>query len=213
MTLSRQLIQEKYKNKINHALKAWFLIISTPLICLYTNFNKFDIILPLTRINEKITAPELRVIDETGANLGILSSQEALKLAKEKGQDLIEIAPTAQPPVVKIMSFDKYRYQEEKKLKKQKAQQKSQELKQVRISARAAKHDLEIKAKKVNEFLEEGHLVQIQLTLRGREKANKGWAREKMDEFLKIIIPEHKIIMEPRFAGRGLTVQIAKKTI
>jgi len=165
----------------------------------------------LTKINEKITAPELRVIDETGANLGVLSLSEALKLAQEKRLDLIEIAPTAKPPVAKIMSFDKYRYQEEKKIKKQKAQQKNQELKRVRISGRAARHDLEIKAKKLNEFLEKGHIVEIQLTLRGREKAHKGWAKEKLMEFLKIINPEHKVIMEPRYSGRGFNIQIIKK--
>ncbi len=152
----------------------------------------------------------MRVIDEAGANLGVLPLQEALKLAKEKGLDLIEIAPTAKPPVAKIMSFDKFRYQEEKKLKKQRAQQKTQELKQVRISGRAARHDLEIKARKVNEFLKEGCVVEIQLTLRGREKAHKDWAKEKLAGFLKIIMPEHKVIMEPRFWAKGLNMQIVK---
>lgn len=153
----------------------------------------------------------MRVIDEAGANLGVLLLSKALELAKEKGLDLIEIAPTAKPPVAKIMSFDKYRYQEEKKLKKQRAQQKTQELKQVRISGRAASHDLEIKANKVNEFLKEGNVVEIHLMLRGREKAHKNWAKEKLMEFLKIIDPEHKIIMEPRYSGRGFNVQVVKK--
>ena len=152
----------------------------------------------------------MRVIDEAGANLGVLSREEALKAAQKKGLDLIEIAPTAQPPVAKIMSYDKFRYQEEKKEKKQKAQQKSQELKQVRISVRAAKHDLEIKAGLVNKFLDQGHVVEIQLMLRGREKANKGWAREKLEEFLKTITPEHKIIMEPKYFGKGFNVQVIK---
>jgi translation initiation factor IF-3 len=165
----------------------------------------------LNKINEKITAPELRIIDETGANIGILPLQEALQLAREKGLDLIEIVPNAKPPVAKIMSFDKFRYQEEKKLKKQKAQQKTQELKQVRISARAAEHDLQIKAEKVNEFLEEGHIVEIQLVLRGREKANKDWAKQKLYDFLKIITPEHKVLLEPKYGGRGFNAQVAKK--
>jgi translation initiation factor IF-3 len=166
----------------------------------------------LIRINEKITAPEGRIIDETGANLGVLSTQEALKLAKEKELDLIEIAPTAKPPVMKIMSFDKYRYQEEKKLKKQKAQQKRNELKQVRISARAAKHDLEIKAAKVNEFLEEGNIVEIHLVMRGREKANKEWAKQKLLDFVnKMVNPEHKVILEPKYGFKGFNMKISKK--
>ncbi len=165
----------------------------------------------MARINEKITAQELRVIDEAGENLGLLSLQAALQRAKERGLDLIEISPNANPPVAKIMSFDKYRYQEEKKLKKQKAQQKTQELKQVRISARAAEHDLAVKAKKVNEFLEDGNPVEIQLIMRGREKANKDWAKQKLLDFLKIIDQNHKVLLEPKYGGRGFNVQIAKK--
>lgn len=165
----------------------------------------------MVKINEKITAPELRVIDEAGANLGILSPQEALKLAKERGLDLIEIAPTAKPPVAKIMSYDKYRYQETKKLKKQRAQQKIQELKRVRISARAAEHDLLIKANLVNKFLNAGDIVEIQLVLRGREKANKDWARKKLIDFLTIIIPEHKVLLEPKYGMRGFNMQVVKK--
>jgi len=153
----------------------------------------------------------LRVIGEAGENIGVLPLAEALKLAKEKGLDLIEIAATAKPPVAKIMSYDKYRYQEEKKLKKQKAGQKIQELKMVRISARAAEHDLQIKADKVDEFLSEGHIVEIQLMLRGREKANKDWAKQKLFEFLKMISPEHKVLLEPKYGGRGFNAQVVKK--
>ena len=153
----------------------------------------------------------MRVIDEEGNNLGALSRQDALNLAQDKGLDLIEISPNANPPVAKIMSFDKYRYQEEKKLKKQRAQQKGQELKQVRISARAAEHDLQVKAKKVNEFLKGGHNVEIQLFLRGREKANKDWAKQKLLDFLKVIDPEHKVLLEPKYSGRGFNMQITKK--
>ena len=165
----------------------------------------------MVKINEKITAPELRVIDEAGENLGVLPLAEALKMAKEKGLDLIEIAPTAKPPVGKIMSYDKYRYQETKKLKKQRAGTKTQELKGVRISARAAEHDLQIKANKVNEFLDGGDVVEIQLVLRGREKANRDWAKQKLLEFVKMINPEHKILLEPKYSFRGFNMQVVKK--
>ncbi len=137
--------------------------------------------------------------------------EAALKLAEEKGLDLIEIAPTAQPPVAKIISFDKFRYQKEKELKKQRAVQKISELKQVRISARAAKNDLGIKAKKTEEFLNKGHKVEIMLRLKGREKYNRDWARYKLEEFLKMITVEYKITMEPRFGGQGLVMQIMKR--
>ncbi len=163
------------------------------------------------KINQQIKAPELRVIDEIGENLGVMPLEAALKLAQEKELDLIEIASTARPPVAKIISFDKFRYQKEKELKKQKAAQKVSELKQVQISARAAKNDLETKAKKIDEFINEGNKVEIMLVLKGREKYNRDWARYKMEEFLKIITVEYKIIMEPRFVGKGMVMQIAKK--
>lgn len=162
------------------------------------------------KINNQIKAAQLRVVDETGANLGVISLEEALKLAKSKELDLIEIAPTANPPVAKIISFDKFRYQKEKEFKKQKASQKTSELKQVQISLVAAKNDLEIKIKKLEEFLNDGDKVNIVLVLKGREKYNRSWARHKLEEFLKMIPIEYKIIVEPKFMGRGLMMQIAK---
>lgn len=153
----------------------------------------------------------MRIIDETGGNLGIMPLEAALKLAQEKGLDLIEISATAKPPVARIISFDKFRYQKEKELKKQKASQKTGEMKQVRISARAALNDLQIKTKKLEEFLEEGNKVEIMLFLKGREKYNRNWANQKLNEFLKLIAIEYKIIMEQKFIGRGLVIQIMKK--
>ncbi|MDE2001593.1 MAG: translation initiation factor IF-3 [Patescibacteria group bacterium] len=166
----------------------------------------------MNKLNHQITAQELRIIDEAGENVGVMSLPDALKLAQQKGLDLVEIAPTAKPPVAKIISYDKYRYQEEKKLKKQRASEKTMDLRQVRISGRAAQHDLEIKAKKANEFLAEGDMVEIQLAMRGREKANKDWAREKLLEFVRTMVnPDHKVISEPKFGGRGFNMKIVKK--
>lgn len=163
------------------------------------------------KANQQITAPELRVVDEAGENLGTMPRDAALKLAVEKGLDLIEIAPTAKPPVAKIMSFDKFRYQKEKELKKQMAAQKTSDFKQIQITIKSAKNDLEIKMKKLEEFINEGHKVGIVLRLVGREKANRDWARFKLEEFLKMIPFEYKLLSEPKFSGRGLQVQINKK--
>lgn len=140
-----------------------------------------------------------------------MKKDSALELAKEKGLDLIEIAPAANPPIARIMSFDKFRYEQEKKARKQRAQQKTSNLKQIQISVGEARHDLERKAKQIDEFLKEKCRVEILLVLRGREKANKDWARRKLDEFLKIITPEHKITLEPRYAGKGFITQIIGK--
>lgn len=151
------------------------------------------------------------MIDEKGENLGVLSREAALKMAEERGQDLIEVAPSAKPPVAKIMSYDKYRYQMEKQLKKQRMAEKGGELKQIRISIRTQEHDLGVAAKKVNKFLAEGNKVGIQITLRGREKAKKDLARQKLDEFLKMVEVEYKVASTPNFGGYGLLVQIVKK--
>jgi len=163
------------------------------------------------RTNNQIAAPELRVIDEAGSHLGVMSREAALTLAKEKNLDLIEIAPTAKPPVAQIINFDKFRYQKEKEFKKQRlAQKKIAELKQVRISPRAALNDLGVKAGLAEKFLQAGHKVEILLILRGREKENKDWGLFKLQEFLKIIKIPHKITLNPRFIGRGFVVQIIK---
>lgn len=150
------------------------------------------------------------VIDDAGVSLGVLKREEALQLAQEKGLDLIEVSPNTQPPVAKIMSFDKYRYQQEKKIKKQRAAQKNLGMKQVQISARAAKNDLEVKARKANEFLAEGHPVEIVLVLKGREKANRDWAFEKLKEFVHLISSDCKVISDPKFTMRGIIMQVMK---
>ncbi len=164
------------------------------------------------RINTEITAPQVRVIGERGENLGVMAREQALALRRpEEGIDCIEIAAQATPPVVRLMSFDKYRYELEKAAKKDRLAQKGTGLKQVQISARAGKNDLLIKLRKLEEFLNEGHQVEIQLRLRGREKGNKDWARQKLHEFLGMITVEYKLFADPKFGGRGMIVQLIKK--
>jgi len=150
-------------------------------------------------------------VDEKGENIGVMSREAALKLAEEKGLDLIEIVPMAKPPIGKIIGYDKFRFQKEKELKKQKASQKTGELKGVRVSPRAAENDLKTKARLAEKFLASGSNVEISLQLRGREKANRDWAKQKLNEFLQMITVEYKIVSEPKFGGRGMTAQIAKK--
>lgn len=140
--------------------------------------------------------------------------EKALALIRpDEGLDLIEISPNARPPVVRLMSYDKFRYEEEKHLKKERLAQKGGEMKRVQISARAAQNDLMIKMKQLQKFLGEGHQVEIHVRLRGREKGNKDWARQKLEEFIKMIPAEveYKRLSEPRFGGYGLSMQIAKK--
>ena len=169
-------------------------------------------LLPKPRLNSQITAPEVRVIGEKGENLGVLKREDALRLAKpEEGLDLIEISAAANPPVVRVMSYDKYRYEEGKRIKKERVAQKSVGMKQVQISARSAANDLLVRVRQVEKFFAEGHPVEVNVRLRGREKANKGWALQKLEEFLKMIPTELKRVTEPRFSGNGPSIQIAKK--
>lgn len=161
------------------------------------------------RVNNQITAPELRVIDEEGKNLGVLPFAEAKALAISKGLDLVQIDAMAKPPIAKIVSFDKFRYQREKEMKKQRP--KLKELKQVQVSGKAAKNDMLTKIRRIDKFLGDGHKVEIRLRLRGREKANKEWAKEKLQEFLKLIGVEFRVTSELKPTGFGFTMQIDKK--
>ena len=162
------------------------------------------------KINEKIRAEEVRVIDESGRNIGVLPIDKALEYARERGLDLIEVASQANPPVARVMSFDKFRYKEEKEARKSR-QHKSKEMKRIRITPRAAKNDLEFKAKKARQFLESGHRLEVNIFLRGREKANKDFAKQKLQEFLEMLGTEYSVAMEPRYSGRGFATQIVKK--
>jgi translation initiation factor IF-3 len=109
------------------------------------------------------------------------------------------------------MSFDKFRYQKDKEDKKQRLAQKAKEMKTVQITPRAAINDLQVKVKKIEEFLEKGHQVEISKFLKGREKGNKEWALKKLNEFLVLIKTPFQKTMEPRFGGRGFVIQIGKK--
>lgn len=138
--------------------------------------------------------------------------EEALKKAQERGLDLVLINALSSPPIAKITSFDKWRYQQEKEEKKQHIH-KGGDLKQVRITVRAAENDLRRQAQKADEFLKEGHKVEIMMALRGREKSGqmKGWVHEKLQVFLTMISEEYRVTSEPKPGGRGLLMQIVKK--
>jgi len=162
------------------------------------------------KINNQINAKEVRVIASDGANLGVLPFGEALEMARSQNLDLVEISDKTNPPIARITSFDKFRYEKTRELKKQRLIHKNPELKHIRVSVRSALNDLKYKAKKAEEFLNEGHKVEIQITMRGREKANKGLAFKKLEEFKLLISIPIKIIQEPKISFRGLSVQIVK---
>lgn len=139
------------------------------------------------RLNHQITAPEVRVIGEDGAQVGVMKTSEALNLAFEQGLDLIEVSPVAKPPVVKLMDAAKYRYQQKKLEQQQKKKAKKTEVKTMWLSVRISEHDMTIKAKKVDEFLAEGDMVKVDLRMRGREQAHGDLAQRQLETFLTLV--------------------------
>jgi translation initiation factor IF-3 len=144
---------------------------------------KFDI--PEYRVNEEITAPKLRVIDENGQPLGIIGTAEALRFAEERGLDLVEVSPKAEPPVAKILNHGQFRYQKEKEARRQKIQSHEIETKGIRLSVRIGEHDLEIRRQQAKKFLERGDKIRPEIVLRGREKAHTDLAEEIINNFVK----------------------------
>jgi translation initiation factor IF-3 len=125
------------------------------------------------RINYQIRVPQVRLIDEDGTQVGIKPIGEALQLAQTRGQDLVEIAPQANPPVCKVINYSKYRYEQEKKDREARKKQKTGQLKEVRMRPRIGEHDFEIKLKHAREFLSEQNKVQITVMFMGREMQHR----------------------------------------
>jgi len=132
------------------------------------------------------------VIDDDGSQLGIMTSLEALQIAKDRETDLVEIAPLANPPVCKIMDYGKFQYQQSKIKQGSKTKQKNVEVKGIRLGFRTDVHDLEFKKDQAEKFLKKGNRVRIEIRLKGREKAHQGLARTNLEEFLKSISLPYK---------------------
>lgn len=163
------------------------------------------------RVNQEIRARELRVISEEGGNLGILPLEEALRQAKEANLDLIEISPTANPPIAKIMDYGKYLYNENKKLKQAKAKAHQVEVKSIQVKVGTGEHDLTLKAKQASTWLEEGNRVKINLFLPGRTKyMDVKFLNERLERLLKLITLEYKVAEAPQKSPKGLTVVIER---
>lgn len=162
------------------------------------------------RINQRITARELRVIGPKGENFGVLTLSEALKKAEEYSLDLIEISPTALPPVAKIADVGKYLYEENKKIKLGKKASVS-EVKTVQVKIATGDHDLALKAKKASEWLSEGHRVKVDLFLPGRAKyLDEKFLKERVERMLKLVSVDYKIADPAKKSPKGMTVIIER---
>lgn len=163
------------------------------------------------RINQAIKAKELRVIGAAGENLGVIPTREALSLAEEANLDLIEISPTAEPPVAKIMDYGKYQYEVKKKAKEVKAKSHVTETKSVQVKIGTGDHDLALKAKRAAEWLQEGHRVKIDLFLWGRYKyMEEAFLKERLERFLKIIPADYKIADEIKKSPKGFSTTLER---
>ena len=161
-------------------------------------------------INNRIRAREVRVIDETGKQLGVFALGEALRLAQERNLDLIQVTEKVEPPVCKLGDYGKYLYSLQKKEKTTKT--KAGEIKGVRISFAISPHDLETKVKMTEKFLKKGYRVRVELVLRGREKALGDFAKGKMNQFSETLgkLTPFKIERELKREPRGFTMIISK---
>ena len=165
---------------------------------------------PIVKRNHQIRAQKVRVIDDKGNNLGILTIKEALEKTEEAGLDLIEISSKTDPPITRIMDYGKYVYKQGKKTKgAQKKQSSGTMIKGVRLGMTTSSHDLEVKAKRVDRFLKKGYKVKVELIMRGREKGLKEIADTKIEEFLNVLKEKYKLEQEPKRYPRGLQFTIA----
>ena len=162
-------------------------------------------------MNERIRAREIRVIDEDGAQLGVMQPFEAMKLARERGLDLVEISPTADPPVCKITDYGKYQYQQNKKAHEQRKSSRGSQLKEVKFRPNTAEHDYQVRKNQIIRFLGDGHNVRAMIFHRGREMVHQEVSRAKMDRLLLDIRDQAQIETMPRMEGNVLVALLAPK--
>ncbi len=158
------------------------------------------------RVNEEIKASKVRLIDVDGAQLGIYTVRDALRIAGERGQDLIEIAPQAKPPVCKILDFGKFKYEQQKREKIQRKNQQVSLLKEIRLHPNTDVHDFEFKAKHALNFLEEGNKVKVVVMFKGRELAYTEQGEELLNRFVEKVQDVAKVEVPIRLEGKNMTV-------
>ncbi|MFA7286667.1 MAG: translation initiation factor IF-3 [Patescibacteria group bacterium] len=151
---------------------------------------------PAYKVNREITAPEVRLVDEKGQNVGVVATAEARAMAEKAGYDLVEVSPTAKPPVAKILDFSQFKYQRDKETQKAKQKQKKQETKGIRLSTRIGTHDLELRLNQASKFLDDGSKLKIELLLRGREHQHRELAEATINQFIDGLKKRYTITIE-----------------
>lgn len=162
-------------------------------------------------INEQIRDKEVRLIGEDGEQLGVMSSKDAMKLAKEANLDLVKIAPTAKPPVCKIIDYGKYRYELARKEKEAKKKQKVTDVKEIRLSPNIDENDLNTKANQARKFITKGDKVKVSLRFRGREMAHMGTSRQILDSFFERLEDVAVVEKPAKLEGRSMIMFLTEK--
>jgi translation initiation factor IF-3 len=163
------------------------------------------------RVNEQIRVREVRLIQD-GGEQGIISIQEALAIAREAGFDLVEVAPQAVPPVVKILDYGKFKFENEKKVRDSKKKQKLLKLKEIRMQPKIDDHDLDFKSKHIKEFLADGNKVKVTVRFRGRELAHTELGLDVLKDVLARIEGEYVMDKPPAMEGRFMSMVLSPKT-
>ena len=163
------------------------------------------------RINEEIRAREVRVIAGEGEQLGIMSGRDALQLAQERHLDLVEIAPTAKPPVCRIMDYGKYRYEQQKRDKEARKKQKVVAVKEVRLSPNIDTNDLNTKMNNAKKFITKGNKVKVTLRFRGREMAHMQQSKHILDDFAEMLADVAVIEKPAKQEGRSMSMVLTEK--
>lgn len=161
------------------------------------------------RLNEEITAPEIRLIGESGEQLGIVSSRQALAMAEEAEIDLVEIAPLANPPVCRLMDFGKFKYQEAKRAHEAKLKQKQVQVKEVKFRPGTDDNDYQIKLRNLVKFLQEGDKAKITLRFRGREMAHQEFGMRMLERIKGDLVEHAQVEQFPKMEGRQLVMVLA----
>lgn len=161
------------------------------------------------KINHEIRAPQVRALGADGSQIGVMTLSEALKKAQDNQEDVVEIAPQANPPVVKIIEFGKFRYEQEKKERENRKKAKSSELKEVRFSPFIGDHDFMTRIKQVNRFLKDNNKVKLVIVFKGRQMNSKKFGYELLDKITDTIDYTYTVDMEPKFIGRHLAMIVS----
>lgn len=163
-------------------------------------------------INYYIKSPQLRVIDQDGNNIGVISNEEAQRMARDAGLDLIEISASALPPIAKIMDYGKFQYDENKKQKASKATVKTVEIKSIQVKIGTGENDLNMKARRASEWLSEGHQVKAELFVSGRSKfLPEEFLNARLQKFLNLISVDYKVAVAIKRGPKGPVIVIEKK--